>query len=136
MVSLEIGRVCMKVSGREAGKYCVVVKKEGNTFVLVTGPKLLTGVKRRKANIAHLEPTQYIIPIPENASDEAVMDGFQKAMLLAKLGLKKPSAAEMKAEKAKVETKVEKTVEKKVEEKAAEKKKEEKETKEKKAKKK
>jgi len=102
MVSMEIGRVCMKISGREAGKYCVVLKKEGNAFVLVTGPKILTGVKRRKANIEHLEPTKYIVEIPENASDELVLDGFGKAGLLTKLGLKKPSAGEMKYEKSKV----------------------------------
>jgi large subunit ribosomal protein L14e len=102
MVSMEIGRVCMKISGREAGKYCVVLKKEGNAFVLVTGPKILTGVKRRRANIEHLEPTKYIVEIPENASDELVLDGFGKAGLLTKLGLKKPSAGEMKYEKSKV----------------------------------
>jgi len=102
MVSMEIGRVCMKVAGNEAGKYCVVLKKEGSAFVLVTGPKILTGVKRRKANIEHLEPTKYIVEIPENASDELVLDGFGKAGLLTKLGLKKPSAGEMKYEKSKV----------------------------------
>jgi len=120
MVSMEIGRVCMKVSGREAGKYCVVLKKEGNAFVVVTGPKIVTGVKRRKANIEHLEPTKYIIEIPENASDELVMDGLQKAGLFTKLGLKKPSAAELKAEKTKVpkEEKDKKTEKSKKEEKA------------------
>lgn len=129
MVSMEIGRVCMKVTGREAGKYCVVLKKEGKAFVLVTGPKILTGVKRRKANIEHLEPTKYIIEIPENAADELVLDGFQKAGLFTKLGLKKPSAADVKAEKAKVPKE-----EKGKEDKKAEK--EAKESKEKKAKKK
>ena len=103
MVSFEIGRVCMKIAGRESGKYCVVLKKEGKAFVVVTGPKILTGVKRRKSNIEHLEPTQYIIEVPENASDELVLDGFQKSGLFTKLGLKKPSAAEVKAEKAKVQ---------------------------------
>jgi len=97
MVSMEIGRVVMKVAGNEAGKYCVVLKKEGAAFVLVTGPKMLTGVKRRKANIEHLEPTSYIIEIPENASDELVVAGFEKAGLFAKLGLKRPSAAEIKS---------------------------------------
>lgn len=117
MPSFEIGRVCMKVSGREAGKYCVILKKENKSFVLVTGPKMLTGVKRRKSNIEHLEPTQYIIEVPENGSDEMVMDGFRKAGLLAKLGLKKPSAAQVKSERAKApkEEKKEKSEEKKKE---------------------
>src|SRR3972149_1206956 len=98
MVSFEIGRVCMKIAGRESGKYCVVLKKEGKAFVFVNGPKILTGVKRRKSNKEHLEPTQYIIEVPENASDELVLDGFQKSGLFTKLGLKKPSAAEVKGE--------------------------------------
>ena len=29
MAVLELGRVCMKVAGREAGKYCVVIKPAG-----------------------------------------------------------------------------------------------------------
>lgn len=131
MVSLEVGRVCVKIAGRESGKYCVVVKKEGNSFVLVTGPKMLTGIKRRKANIAHLEPTKYIIPIPENASDELVLDGFEKAMLFAKLNLKKPSAAEVKSEKEKVKIKEEKTSEEKAKPKEEKKKEAKKEKKEK-----
>lgn len=142
MVSFEVGRVCMKVVGREAGKYCVVVKKEGKSFVIVTGPKMLTGVKRRRANIEHLEPTQYIIPIPDNAEDEVVMDGFQKAMLMSKLGLKKPSAAEIKYERAKApkevkEGKMEKKAEKEEEKKKeAKEEKDSRESKDKKAKKK
>lgn len=134
MVSFEVGRVCMKTVGREAGKYCVVLKKEGKSFVLVTGPKILTGVKRRKANIEHLEPTQYIIEIPENASDEVVTDGLTKSVVFSKLGLKKPSAAQVKAERAKIPKEAKQ--EKKAEEKAEKGKKEEKESKDKKAKKK
>ena len=71
MVVLEVGRVCMKIAGREAGKYCVVIKpvgksKEEKSFVIVTGPRLLTGVKRRKSNIDHLKSTEYI-NLPELA---------------------------------------------------------------------
>ena len=101
MAALEVGRLCMKTAGREAGKYCVVLKKIDDAFVSVTGPRLLTGVKRRKCNIAHLEATQHIIEIKEEASDEEVIEAMDKAGLTKKLGLKKPSAAEIKAEKAK-----------------------------------
>lgn len=124
----------MKITGREAGKYCVVVKKENSAFVVVTGPRILTGIKRRRSNIAHLEPTQYIIEIPENAADEVVLDGFEKALLFTKLGLKKPSAAQVKSEKAKVQAPKETPKEEKKEK--VEDKKETKEAKEKKAKKK
>lgn len=121
MVALDIGRVCMKIGGREAGKYCVVLKaekdKKNKTFVLITGPKLLTGVKRRRCNIEHLEPTPHKLEIKEEASEEMVIEAFKKAGLVAKLNLRMPSAAEIKAEKAKIEEKKPKEKEKKKEEK-------------------
>ena len=117
MASLETGRVCMKVSGRESGGYCVVLKNVDKSFALVTGPKILTGVKRRKANITHLEPTKYLVEIPQDASDEQVIAALEKGGLVKKFGLKKPSAAQMKAreekEKAKVAAKSEEKPKKK-----------------------
>jgi large subunit ribosomal protein L14e len=91
----------MKIAGREAGKYCVVLKKVNDAFVLITGPKLLTDVKRRKCNIEHLEPLPYTLEIKEDAIEEEVIAAFDKAGLVTKFGLKRPSAAEVKAEKAK-----------------------------------
>lgn len=133
MVTLEIGRVCMKVAGREAGKYCVVVKKINDAFVEVTGPKILTGVKRRRANIEHLEPLEYILAINDGADDQAVVDAFETSNLMTKLGLKTPSAAAMKAEKAKPAKEVKET--KKEEKRESKEKKEEKPKKESKEKK-
>lgn len=105
MASLETGRVCMKVVGRESGGYCVVLKGDDGTFATVTGPKILTGVKRRKANVLHLEPTQYKIDISEDASDEQVANALDKAGLTKKLGLKMKAAHEMKAHAAKEQAK-------------------------------
>lgn len=102
---LEVGRVCIKTVGREAGKYCVILKKINDSFLIVTGPKLLTGVKRRRANINHLQSTKHILEIKEDVSDEEVLVAFDKAGLISKLGLKKPSAAELKKEKTKTEEK-------------------------------
>lgn len=110
---LEVGRVCLKIAGREAGKYCVVVKKIDDNFVLISGPKSLTGVRRRKCNVQHLEPLPFLIEIKEEASDEEIIAGYEKANLIKKLNLKKPSAAELKAEKEKI--KEEKVKEEKVE---------------------
>ncbi|MEM5836737.1 MAG: 50S ribosomal protein L14e [Candidatus Aenigmatarchaeota archaeon] len=117
MGSLEVGRVVMKIAGREAGKYAVVVKAAGKekgekNFVVITGPKLLTGVKRRKCNVSHLEPLPYVLEIKEDASDEEVLAAFEKANLINKLGLKKPSAAELKAEKEVEQKKEEKKTKK------------------------
>lgn len=133
-MAIEVGTVCMKIAGREAGKYCVVLKKVNESFVLVTGPKLLTGVKRRKANINHLEPLPYNLgELKENASDEEVISAFEKTHLASKLGLKFPSAADMKSEKAK---EVEKESKKKEEAKPKEKKEKKEKEKSKKEKKK
>lgn len=110
-LALEIGRVCMKTAGREAGKYCVVLKKVNDAFVMVTGPKLLTGVKRRKCNVEHLEPLPYTLEIKEEAAEEEVIAALDRSGLVTKFDLKKPSAAEVKAEKAKP-TKEEKPKEK------------------------
>lgn len=105
MASLEVGRVCMKVAGREAGGYCVVLKNPVKSFVFVTGPKILTGVKRRNSNLSHLEPTQYIVEISADASDDQVVAALQKSGLVKKFGLKMPSAAQLKAKEKKQEEK-------------------------------
>lgn len=93
---MEVGRVCVKIAGREAGKYCVVLKKIDENFVLVTGPKLLTGVKRRKCNITHLQPTPYKIEIKEEASDEEVIKALDENGIVTKLNLKLPAAHQLK----------------------------------------
>jgi large subunit ribosomal protein L14e len=129
MASFEVGRVCMKIAGRETGKYCVVLKKVNDAFVEVTGPRMLTGVKRRRANVDHLEPLPYTVEVKEGSPDEEVLQALEKAGLITKFGLKRPSAAQVKTEKEKPakEQKIEKPKEK------VEKEKKKEETKDKKA---
>jgi large subunit ribosomal protein L14e len=93
---MEIGRVCVKTVGREKGKYCVVVKNVGKNFVIVSGPKALTGVKRRRANVIHLQPLQYKLEIKEDANDEEILEAWKKSGLVEKFNLKLPSAVELK----------------------------------------
>ncbi|MFH0896793.1 MAG: 50S ribosomal protein L14e [Candidatus Bathyarchaeota archaeon] len=71
--ALDIGRICVKKLGRETGKKCVIVDVIDKSFVLVTGPKALTGVKRRRVNIRHLEPTNDSMKIARKASDEDIL---------------------------------------------------------------
>ncbi|MEM1569206.1 MAG: 50S ribosomal protein L14e [Candidatus Bathyarchaeia archaeon] len=78
---IEVGRVCVKTMGREAGKKCVVVDIIDENFVLITGPKSLSGVKRRRANVKHVEPTPYKLEIPRGASDDEVIKAIEKAKL-------------------------------------------------------
>ncbi len=79
MPAIEVGRICVKTAGREAGKYCVIVDIIDKNFVLVTGPREVTGVKRRRANINHLRPTEKRINIKRKATDEEVMKALKES---------------------------------------------------------
>jgi large subunit ribosomal protein L14e len=72
MPSIEVGRVCVKLNGREAGHKCVIVDVIDKNFVLITGPKKVTGIRRRRTNVKHLEPTEDTIEIKKGAADEDV----------------------------------------------------------------
>lgn len=82
MPAIEIGRICVKVAGREAGRKCVIVDIIDENFVLITGPKQLSGVKRRRVNIKHVEPTDKVIDIPRGASDDEVLKALEKNNLV------------------------------------------------------
>jgi large subunit ribosomal protein L14e len=77
MPAIEVGRICVKVLGREAGRKCVIVDVMDKSFVLITGPKKLTDVKRRRVNANHIEPLQDKIDIKRGASDEEVADALK-----------------------------------------------------------
>ncbi len=82
MPAIEIGRICVKIAGREAGRKCVIVDIIDENYVLITGPKQLTGVKRRRCNINHIEPLDKKIDIPKGASDEEVLKAIENANLV------------------------------------------------------
>jgi len=75
----EVGRICVKTLGREAGRKCVIVDIIDKNFVLVTGPKDVSGVRRRRSNIKHLEPTPERIDISRGASDDDVKKALEAA---------------------------------------------------------
>jgi large subunit ribosomal protein L14e len=77
--AIEVGRICVKLLGREAGRKCVVVDLADKSFVLVTGPKKVTGVRRRRANVNHIEPLQDSVDIKRGASDEEVTEALKSA---------------------------------------------------------
>jgi len=74
---IEVGRLCIKIAGRDAGLKCVIVDVLDDKFVLIDGE-----TRRRKCNILHLEPLKDTIKIKKNASHEGVKEEFEK------LGLK------------------------------------------------
>ena len=59
MPAIEVGRVCVKIAGREAGEKCVVVDIIDDKFVEIVGPS----IKNRRCNIKHLEPVDQLIEI-------------------------------------------------------------------------
>lgn len=73
MSAMDIGRVCIKIQGREAGKRCVIVDVIDRNFVLVTGPE----VRRRRCNMEHLRPLDEKIDIQRNATDEEVIGALK-----------------------------------------------------------
>lgn len=118
---MEIGRVCIKIAGRDAGMKCVVVEQLDNNFVLIDGQ-----TRRRKCNLTHLEPTKEILSIKKGASHDEVVTAFKAIKVEIKEKKTKP-----KTERPKKQRKVkEKPVKKGKKEKAEEK---PKETEEKKA---
>ena len=72
MPAFEVGRVCVKTAGRDTGKRCVVVDLMDKNFALVTGPKSVSGVRRRRVNVNHLKPLEEKLTIEKGASDEQV----------------------------------------------------------------
>jgi len=75
---LEIGRVCLKVSGRDKGKRCVIVELIDRNYVLITGPKSISGVRRRRVNINHLRFLDEKLDIQSGASDEEIAEASIK----------------------------------------------------------
>ena len=67
------------MAGREAGKKCVIVDVMDKSFVVITGPKKVTGVKRRRVNINHVAPTEDTIQVKRGASDEEVTQMLEAA---------------------------------------------------------
>ena len=76
---IEIGRLCVKIAGRDAGLKCIVVDILKDKFVLIDGE-----TRRRKCNILHLEPLKNVIKISKNASHEEVEKEFEKLGLKAR----------------------------------------------------
>lgn len=76
ILAMEIGRVCLKIRGREAGKRCVIIDVIDRNYVLVTG--LQGEVRRRRVNMSHLQPLDEKLEIEREASDEEVRAELHK----------------------------------------------------------
>ncbi len=59
----EIGRLVIKIAGRDAGTVGVVVDKVDDKTVLIDG-----NMRRKKCNIKHLEPLKDVLKVKKGAS--------------------------------------------------------------------
>lgn len=80
----QIGQVCVKLLGREAGYLCTIVEIIDKNFALVEGLK----VRRRRCNFNHLAPTKDVIEIKKGANKSAIEKAVKKAKLTEKFDTK------------------------------------------------
>ncbi len=78
---IDIGRIIVILRGRRAGKKAVVVDIIDENFILITGPKALNGVKRRRMNIDHVMPLNFKLDIPRGADDDKVLEEIKNKQL-------------------------------------------------------
>ena len=70
---IEVGRIVIKIAGRDAGREAVIVDILDDKMVLIDG-----NVRRRKCNVTHLEPADRKIDLRKGASHEIVKAEFVK----------------------------------------------------------
>lgn len=115
----DIGRVCVKIAGRDSRKKACVVEILENNYVLIDGE-----TRRRKCNTMHLEPLDTVLEIKEKATTEEVLKAF-KDVLGIEVKITKPKKSKERPKKVrhiKAEAEVPKTATKKATKKATAKK--------------
>ncbi|MBS3057500.1 MAG: 50S ribosomal protein L14e [Candidatus Diapherotrites archaeon] len=73
MPALEVGRICVKTRGRNAGKRVVVIEMQKN-FAVIDAPKM----KRKRCNILHLIPLEEKIDVGKSTSHEEIAKLMKK----------------------------------------------------------
>ncbi len=89
---LDVGRLCIKIAGRDAGKTVVIIDVLDSNYVMIDGES-----RRKKCNIAHLEPLKETIKIKKNESHSTIEKEFTKLNL--KPRTTKPKKAKDKPKK-------------------------------------
>lgn len=69
---MDVGRVCVKIAGRDAGKLCVIVEKIDDNYVIIDG-----FTRHKKTNIKHLEPLDKVINV-KGLSHEKIIQELEK----------------------------------------------------------
>jgi large subunit ribosomal protein L14e len=90
MKMFDIGRVCVKIAGRDAGMKCIIVDVIDEHYVMIDGQ-----TRRRKCNIKHLEPLNQTVQINKNASAPEVVRVLKELNIV--VDEKKPKTKVVKA---------------------------------------
>jgi large subunit ribosomal protein L14e len=107
---IEVGRLCVKIAGRDAGKKCIIVDIVNDNTVLIDGE-----TRRKNCNIKHLEPLKDTIKIKKGASHADIISAFKKIDIeIKEKKSKSKTERPKKVRKAKAKP-VEETTEKKKE---------------------
>ena len=97
MSIFNLGRLCVKIAGRDAGNKCVVVEESGQGYVVVDG-----NVRRKKVNVKHLEPLAQVLEVGKGSHDE-VKKAFEKLNLAVWEKKSKKPAERIRKQKKKAE---------------------------------
>ena len=70
---MDVGAVCIKTKGRDAGKIVVVLSKPKNGRVSVDGTK----TKKKQCNVLHLFPIGKEVKVKEEETHEGVIKALK-----------------------------------------------------------
>lgn len=70
---IEIGRLCVKIAGRDAGKKCLIIDILDDRYVLIDGE-----TRRRRCNVLHLEPLTQVLKVDKDATHGDVLRALKE----------------------------------------------------------
>jgi large subunit ribosomal protein L14e len=115
-MAVEIGKLAIKIAGRDAGQECVVIDVIDKNFVMIEG-----NTRRKKCNIGHLHFLPHKLKVKKGATRAEVKKAMEdfgiKVHEKAPAREKKVKEAPKKEEKKGLFEKAKKAVKKKAEEK-------------------
>lgn len=91
---IEIGRLCVKIAGRDAGKKALIIDILEDKYVLIDGE-----TRRRKCNVLHIEPLSQKVDIKKNASHDEVAKALKEFGIGARQTNPKPKTQRPRAKR-------------------------------------
>ena len=101
---MEVGRLCVKLAGRDAGRKCVIVDTLEDNYVMVDGQ-----TRRRKCNVNHLEPLNQTVKIKKGASSAEVKKALEALKIEVRTTKPRKATERPKKQKAKKASKPKET---------------------------